>query len=350
MANEVEVLLKGKDVSASSTFKSADSSAKSYGSSLEGVGEKADNSEQRILGMKDTVDGVATIMQGPGQAGIAAYIQGWADLASGIANFVIPALVQVATQSGRAAIATAASTVAQKAAAAASKAWAAAQWVLNAALSANPIGLVIIAIAALVAGFIIAYKKSETFRNIVQGALKGVQVAAQVLVKGFKAAMSALGTIATTTWNLIKRGASALASGIKIYARAITAPYRAAFAGIRAAWNSTVGGKGFSVPGWIPGVGGKSFRIPYLATGGIASGLAVVGERGREIVNLGAGSKVSPSSNTEGMLSQAARGDSRPIQVNLELDGRQVASILIDPLRREVKRLGGNVEKVLGTA
>ena len=49
----------------------------------------------------------------------------------------------------------------------ATTAWTAAQWLLNAALTANPIGLVVIAIAALVAGLILAYQKSETFRNIV---------------------------------------------------------------------------------------------------------------------------------------------------------------------------------------
>lgn len=347
MANEVEVLLKGKDVSASSTFKSAEGSAKSYGSSLEGVGEKADSSETRLLGLKDGVDGVATIMQGPGQAGMAAYIQGWADLASGIANFAIPALMSVATASGRAAIATAASTAAQTAAAAGAKAWAAAQWVLNAALSANPIGLVIIAIAALVAGIIIAYKKSETFRNIVQAAFRGIQAAAQALVRGFKAAMDGIARAATATWNAIKRGASALVSGIKMYASAITAPYRAAFAGIRAAWNSTVGGKGFSVPGWIPGVGGKSFRIPYLATGGIASGLAIVGERGAEMVNLGAGSKVSPASNTAGALAQSQQNSS-PIIVQNMLDGKVISEVIIDPLRRTIKKRGGNVQTVLG--
>ncbi len=59
----------------------------------------------------------------------------------------------------------------------ATKAWAAAQWLMNAALAANPIGLVVIAIAALVAGLIIAYKKSETFRNIVDGALRAVGAA-----------------------------------------------------------------------------------------------------------------------------------------------------------------------------
>lgn len=59
------------------------------------------------------------------------------------------------------------------------KAWTAAQWLWNAAMDANPIGLVIIAIAALVAGFIYAYTHSETFRNVVQAAMHGVVVAFQ---------------------------------------------------------------------------------------------------------------------------------------------------------------------------
>jgi len=49
----------------------------------------------------------------------------------------------------------------------ATTAWTAVQWLLNAALTANPIGLVIAAIAALVAGIIVAYNHSETFRNFV---------------------------------------------------------------------------------------------------------------------------------------------------------------------------------------
>ncbi len=50
----------------------------------------------------------------------------------------------------------------------ATRVWAATQWVLNAALNANPIGLVVAAVALLIGGIILAYKKSETFRNIVQ--------------------------------------------------------------------------------------------------------------------------------------------------------------------------------------
>jgi len=44
-----------------------------------------------------------------------------------------------------------------------------AQWAWNAAMKANPIGVVIGVITLLVAGLVLAYNKSETFRNIVQG-------------------------------------------------------------------------------------------------------------------------------------------------------------------------------------
>jgi phage-related protein len=59
-------------------------------------------------------------------------------------------------------------------ASAATTVWTGAQWLLNAALTANPIGIVIVVIAALVAAIIVAYKKSDTFRAVVQGAMRGV--------------------------------------------------------------------------------------------------------------------------------------------------------------------------------
>jgi hypothetical protein len=57
------------------------------------------------------------------------------------------------------------------------KAFAAVQLIMNAALAANPIGLIVLALIGLGAALVIAYKKSETFRDIVQGALAGVQAA-----------------------------------------------------------------------------------------------------------------------------------------------------------------------------
>ena len=53
---------------------------------------------------------------------------------------------------------------------------------------------------------------------------------------------------------------------------AILSPFRAALSGFKSLWNSTIGGKGFSTPSWIPGIGGKEFRIPTLHSGGIVPG------------------------------------------------------------------------------
>jgi hypothetical protein len=57
----------------------------------------------------------------------------------------------------------------------ATKIWAAAQAVLNAVMAANPIGIIVVAVAALAAGLIYAYKNSETFRKIVDGAFRAVR-------------------------------------------------------------------------------------------------------------------------------------------------------------------------------
>lgn len=54
----------------------------------------------------------------------------------------------------------------------------------------GPIGLTVLAITGLVTAFVIAYKKSETFRNIVNGAIHGV-------VEGFKLLWSGIMTVLT---------------------------------------------------------------------------------------------------------------------------------------------------------
>lgn len=67
----------------------------------------------------------------------------------------------------RATVVTVASTVAQKTAALATILWTNAQWAFNVAMNANPIGLVVIAIAALAAGVIYAYTHFDGFRKVV---------------------------------------------------------------------------------------------------------------------------------------------------------------------------------------
>ena len=52
------------------------------------------------------------------------------------------------------------------------------QWLLNAAMAANPITLIIVAIVALVAAFVVLWKKSEAFRNFWIGIWDGIKSAA----------------------------------------------------------------------------------------------------------------------------------------------------------------------------
>ena len=165
----------------------------------------------------------------PGYArGIAAVAKGIGSAAQAGAQYVASLGRQAAASTVAAAkmAAHTAATLAARAAAiaiaAGAKIWAAAQWLLNAALTANPIGLVIAAIAALVAVFVIAWKKSETFRNIVLGAWNAIKSATvriwDAIVSFFKAwgpkvliaLTGPIGIVARfiiQNWDKIKQGA-----------------------------------------------------------------------------------------------------------------------------------------------
>lgn len=83
-------------------------------------------------------------------------------------------------------------------------AWAVAQGILNAVMALNPFVLVAIALAALVAGIIVAYNKSETFRNIVQAAFKAVGNAGLWLWNNaIKPAFKFIGDIVVWLWQKI---------------------------------------------------------------------------------------------------------------------------------------------------
>lgn len=87
---------------------------------------------------------------------------------------------------------------------AATKAWAVVQALLNGTMALNPVGLVVVAIAALVAALVIAYQRSETFRQVVTTAFNAVKAAGlavwelgikpmvQLVLRGFSALAGAV--------------------------------------------------------------------------------------------------------------------------------------------------------------
>jgi hypothetical protein len=100
----------------------------------------------------------------------------------GIASGQLIRDAAIATWTGVKTAATWAWTAAQSGAAIAAGVWTAAQWALNVAMDANPIGVVVLAIVALVGIIVLAYKHSATFRNIVQGLGRGfVAIAAWIV-------------------------------------------------------------------------------------------------------------------------------------------------------------------------
>jgi phage-related minor tail protein len=102
-------------------------------------------------------------------------------LTSGIGS-AVNVVKWLADANNLAAIKTIAMTVAQKAAAAA-------QWLLNAAMSANPIGIIIVAVAALAAGLIYLWNTNEGFRNAVtaiwEAVVKAIKTAIDWIIGAF---------------------------------------------------------------------------------------------------------------------------------------------------------------------
>lgn len=89
-------------------------------------------------------------------------------------------------------------------------------------------------------------------------------------------------------------------------------------------------------------------NIPYLAQGGVANGLAMVGERGRELVRLPQGSTVIPNSGTESMLARGQRSGGATT-LYIERSGDSLVDVLIEALAGRIRAKGGNVQVVLGT-
>lgn len=296
---------------------------------IDNTGSKAGDLESGFRGITDSMSGFAAIAEGDWLGGLTDLAGGVEAFATGLTGVAIPAIKNMSKQMITNALSTGKSTVAAGVHRTASVASAAATWALTAAqkalnvvLRANPIGLVITAIGLLVAGFVVAYKKSETFRNIVDGAMAGVKTAFQgVLNKG------------SDLFGWFKDLPGKIGGAFSTLSSAISSPFSTAFAAIKALWNSTAGGFGFTIPDWVPKIGGNSFTIPSMHTGGIVGG-APGSEQLRVLM---AGERVLPVGSV---------GASTVIEIRS--GGSRLDDLLVELLRGAVRRQGGDVQVVLG--
>lgn len=82
------------------------------------------------------------------------------------------------------------------------------QWALNTAMSANPIGLIVAGVMALVAGFIILWKRSKKFRNFWKKLWKEIKKFAMPVIK-------VIVTTFTEAWKLIQKAWNSAVSFFK---------------------------------------------------------------------------------------------------------------------------------------
>jgi hypothetical protein len=243
------------------------------------MAEAMDGASTQLTGVNDLVMGFSDVtgIALPPQAEM---IMGFADMAGGLA-VLLPNLAK-------------AKTVMQA---------------VNAVMRANPILTVVTVLALLTAAFVVAYKKSETFRNIVHGVFDGIKKAARVFV-----------------------------NAVKGYIGGIAGAYKAVFNGIANAWNNTVGRLSFSVPGWVPKIGGKGWDVPDIPTfaqgGRFDGGPMIVGEKGPEMLVPGMAGTIVPNNRMTG---------GGPVEVRLVIEGGQ--SEMRDLIRKIVRVNGGTAER-----
>jgi hypothetical protein len=84
------------------------------------------------------------------------------------------------------------------------------------------------------------------------------------------------------------------------------------------------------------------------AGGGPAGGWTMVGEYGPELARLPYGSQVVPAGRTAAMMGAASGGAMGPMHLTLKIGEKTLGKLLIDPLRGEIRSLGGNVQAALG--
>ena len=335
---QVTLTFAGDSTQLESAFDRVGAAAKTMGDevrtsadSFDRVGEAADTVDTRSMGFRDTLTGIQdgfagvkmATSDGLGFESLLLLGTGVGDLASGMFNFLVPSLKSAVGWLGKTKVGTLAVSAAQKV-------WTGVQWLLNVAMSANPIGLVIIAIAALVAIVVLIATKTTWFQDLwhwIWGKI-GDPV---------KAAWDWIKDISGKAFGWITGLPGKIGDAFGKVKGFISAPFKAGFNAVAKAWNNTVGRLSFTVPSWVGfGMGGKGFSMPQLPT--FHTGGKVPGAPGTEVPILAlAGEEVLPPGQSSGHA-----------VIEIRSGGTAFDDALVEVLRRAIRVRGGNVQVVLG--
>jgi hypothetical protein len=247
-------------------------------------------------------------------------------------------------------------TIAVNLAATATRLAATAMGVFNAILALNPIVLVVAAIAALAAGFIIAYNTIEPFRNLVNALFKAIQPLLAVvidlalfigtnIVRAFGLAVTVVSELAKILWG---DGNGPLAIALNAIGKvfdAITAPIRFFIGLVQSAIDivRTLINLANNLPfvgGFLPrgGAGGPA-RERGRALGGPVTGgqQYMVGERGPELFVPNQSGSIVPNNSLGGQINVTVQAGAF---LGSSDDAREFARRIYGALNDEARRRG----------
>jgi hypothetical protein len=226
------------------------------------------------------------------------------------------------------------------------------QWLYNVALSANPIGLVILAIGALIAAIVLIATKTDWFQRAWSWTWDKIKMVGRLGAEGFMGYMRMYGAVfewvvgrARWVWDVLKFGFNSHVEFISGLPARIRSAASGAWDGLKDAfrnalnwiiwkWNSL----SFTLPSieiFGQRIGGGTIStpdLPYFHTGGIVSG-AMGSET---LAVLQAGERVTP-----------AGGGGTPLVLEIKSGGSRLDDVLVEILARAVRDRGGRAS-VLG--
>ena len=232
----------------------------------------------------------------------------------------------------------------------------------NASLLASPITWIVLAIAGLVAAFVILWNECEGFRNFFIAMWEGIKSAFNAVVEWFKGAIESIGNFFSNAaktiknvWNGIPNFFKGIWEGIKkifskvgeVIGNAITNTVKKAVNAVLSVAVGIINGfisainLAIKVINLIPGVEIskiKKLDVPKLAKGGIAtrSTLANIGEAGKEAV--------LPLENNTGWMDiladRIAARQSAPSKIVLALDGKELGYATINSINNITRQTG----------
>jgi hypothetical protein len=230
------------------------------------------------------------------------------------------------------------------------------QWLLNAAMSANPIGIIIVAIGALIAIGVALWLNWDSVCSWLGGVWEGIKNTAVAVWNAisqffvdwwpyifavFTGGISLIVGFVVNNWDSIKNTTVTVFNSVK---DTVINIWNGIVNGIKGAVNLIIGAINGLIRGFVNGINGlisgvntvtgaigipaiptfTAPQIPMLAEGGYlrAGGRVVVGERGAEILDLPKGASVTP-------LDRAGKSENT-FNINIYAGGKSGEEIISD--------------------